>query len=80
MYLVCLLELLMSRAIMYCHESVFDYSSHLFSHRKAQENRRDFSEDQLKEGKNVIGLQMGSNRGASQAGSGGYGRSRQIAD
>lgn len=46
--------------------------------RKAQENRRDFSDDQLKEGKNVIGLQMGSNKGASQAGMTGYGRPRQI--
>lgn len=46
--------------------------------RKAQENRRDFSDDQLKEGKNVIGLQMGSNRGASQSGMTGYGRPRQI--
>ncbi|XP_018595931.1 transgelin isoform X1 [Scleropages formosus] len=47
-------------------------------HKKAQENRRDFSDDQLKEGKNVIGLQMGSNKGASQAGMTGYGRPRQI--
>lgn len=46
--------------------------------RKAQENKRDFSESQLKEGKNVIGLQMGSNVGASQAGMTGYGRPRQI--
>ncbi|MFT7803506.1 smooth muscle cell-specific protein SM22 alpha-like [Arapaima gigas] len=37
-------------------------------HKKAQENRREFTDDQLKEGKNVIGLQMGSNKGASQAG------------
>lgn len=45
--------------------------------KKAQENRRDFSEDQLKEGKNVIGLQMGTNKGASQQGMS-YGRPRQI--
>ncbi|KAJ8280232.1 hypothetical protein GJAV_G00052130 [Gymnothorax javanicus] len=47
-------------------------------HKKAQENRREFSDDQLKEGKSVIGLQMGSNRGATQAGMTGYGRPRQI--
>ncbi|MBN3310770.1 transgelin isoform X2 [Amia ocellicauda] len=47
-------------------------------HKKAQENRRDFSDDQLKEGKSVIGLQMGTNKGASQAGMTGYGRPRQI--
>ncbi|XP_046891367.1 transgelin isoform X2 [Hypomesus transpacificus] len=45
--------------------------------KKAQENRRDFSDDQLKEGKNVIGLQMGTNKGASQQGMS-YGRPRQI--
>lgn len=46
--------------------------------RKSQENRRDFSDEQLSEGKNVIGLQMGTNKGASQAGMTGYGRPRQI--
>lgn len=46
--------------------------------RKAQEHKRDFTESQLQEGKHVIGLQMGSNRGASQAGMTGYGRPRQI--
>ena len=50
----------------------------LSSCRKAQENKRDFSDSQLKQGKNVIGLQMGSNQGASQAGMTGYGRPRQI--
>ncbi|KAL2095338.1 hypothetical protein ACEWY4_010057 [Coilia grayii] len=47
-------------------------------HKKSQENRRDFTEEQLKEGKSVIGLQMGTNKGASQAGMTGYGRPRQI--
>ncbi|XP_064424794.1 transgelin [Latimeria chalumnae] len=46
--------------------------------KKAQENKREFTEQQLKEGKNVIGLQMGTNRGASQAGMTGYGSQRQI--
>ncbi|CAB1316304.1 unnamed protein product [Coregonus sp. 'balchen'] len=47
-------------------------------HKKSMENRREFSEDQLNEGKSVIGLQMGTNKGASQAGMTGYGRPRQI--
>ncbi|XP_041808313.1 transgelin-like [Chelmon rostratus] len=47
-------------------------------HKKSQENRREFSEEQLSEGRNVIGLQMGTNKGASQAGMTGYGRPRQI--
>ncbi|KAG6925450.1 transgelin [Chelydra serpentina] len=46
--------------------------------KKAQEYKRDFSDSQLKEGKSVIGLQMGTNKGASQAGMTGYGRPRQI--
>lgn len=45
--------------------------------RKAQENKREFSDEQIKAGKNVIGLQMGSNKGASQEGMS-YGRPRQI--
>ncbi|XP_010084183.1 PREDICTED: transgelin-3-like [Pterocles gutturalis] len=47
-------------------------------HRKAQQNRRGFSEEQLRQGQNVIGLQMGSNKGASQSGMTGYGMPRQI--
>ncbi|XP_067827058.1 transgelin-like [Heptranchias perlo] len=47
-------------------------------HRKAQENKRDFTNEQLSQGKNIIGLQMGSNQGASQAGTVSYGRPRQI--
>lgn len=46
--------------------------------RKAQQNRRGFSEEQLRQGQNVIGLQMGSNKGASQSGMTGYGMPRQI--
>ncbi|XP_026067809.1 transgelin-3-like [Carassius auratus] len=47
-------------------------------HKKSQENKREFSDEQLKEGQSVIGLQMGTNKGASQAGMTGYGRPRQI--
>ncbi|XP_077402563.1 transgelin-like [Vanacampus margaritifer] len=47
-------------------------------HKKAQENRRDFSEEQLSEGRNIIGLQMGTNKMATQAGMTGYGIHRQI--
>ncbi|XP_060755791.1 transgelin-3b [Neoarius graeffei] len=47
-------------------------------HRKSQSNRREFSEEQLRQGQNLISLQMGSNRGASQAGMTGYGMHRQI--
>ena len=41
-------------------------------------NVRNFSEEQMKAGKNVIGLQMGSNKGASQKGMTAPGAVRQI--
>lgn len=47
--------------------------------RESSENRREFTEEQLAEGKNVIGLQMGSNKGASQAGQS-FGKTRHIVD
>lgn len=46
----------------------------------ASSNKRDFSEEQLKAGDSVIGLQMGTNKHASQAGMTGYGTGRQIID
>lgn len=46
--------------------------------KEAVANVREFTEEQLKQGQNVIGLQMGSNKGASQSGDH-YGRARQIA-
>lgn len=47
-------------------------------HKKAQGTRREFSAEQLRKGQSVIGLQMGSNKGASQSGMTGYGMHRQI--
>lgn len=52
----------------------------LIAPKEASENKREFSEEQLQEGKKVIGLQMGSNKGASQAGQTAYGATRQIKD
>ena len=46
--------------------------------KEATANKREFTEEQLKEGQNVIGLQMGSNKGASQSGDH-FGRPRQVA-
>uniref|UniRef100_A0A3Q4NA24 Transgelin n=1 Tax=Neolamprologus brichardi TaxID=32507 RepID=A0A3Q4NA24_NEOBR len=45
---------------------------------KAQGYRREFTDEQLRQGQSLIGLQMGSNRGASQSGMTGYGMHRQI--
>lgn len=47
--------------------------------KESAENKREFSEEQLKAGQNVIGLQMGSNKGASQAGQN-FGKARHIID
>lgn len=44
----------------------------------ADENRRVFSPDVLAESHKIIGLQYGSNKGASQAGMTPYGAVRQI--
>lgn len=44
----------------------------------ADENKRMFSPDVLAESSKIIGLQYGSNKGASQAGMTPYGATRQI--
>jgi len=46
---------------------------------EAEVNKREFTEEQMKSGQNVIGLQMGSNKGASQAGQN-FGKTRAIID
>lgn len=44
----------------------------------ADENKRNFSKELLDKGKTIIGLQSGSNQGASQRGMTPYGATRQI--
>jgi len=46
---------------------------------EATENKREFTEKQLRAGEGVIGLQAGSNKGASQAGQN-FGKTRAILD
>jgi len=46
---------------------------------EATQNVREFTEDQLRAGEGVIGLQAGSNKGASQAGQN-FGKTRAIID
>ena len=55
------------------------YSGPTLGPKEATESKREFTEDQLREGQNVIGLQMGSNKGATQSGQTPYGLGRQIA-
>lgn len=47
--------------------------------KEADRNERNFTEEQLKAGNNIISLQMGSNKGASQAGII-FGKPRSIMD
>jgi hypothetical protein len=47
--------------------------------KKSEKNVREFSEEQMKAGQNVIGLQMGTNKGANQSGMS-MGKSRMIID
>jgi len=44
----------------------------------AESNKREFDDAKLREGRNVIGLQMGTNKLASQTGMTAYGTGRQI--
>merc|ERR1711981_1335254 len=46
--------------------------------KQASENKRNFDVDVMKAGQSMIGLQYGTNKGASQAGMTPYGASRQI--
>ena len=47
--------------------------------RESCHNKREFTIDQMNDGFNVIGLQMGSNKGATQSGMN-FGKSRFIMD
>ncbi|KAL4233154.1 Transgelin-3 [Mactra antiquata] len=47
--------------------------------KESERNSRTFTDEQMKAGQNVIGLQMGSNKGASQAGQN-FGKPRMIVD
>ncbi len=55
-----------------------NYDGPVLGPRESSEQKREFTEEQMKEGQTIIGLQMGSNKGASQAGATPYGLGRQI--
>uniref|UniRef100_A0A0X3PAW3 Transgelin n=1 Tax=Schistocephalus solidus TaxID=70667 RepID=A0A0X3PAW3_SCHSO len=56
-----------------------EYTGPTLGPKLAQENKREFTEEQLREGANVVSLQYGSNKGASQAGMS-MGKQRMIID
>ncbi len=55
------------------------FNGPVFGPKEASAAPRSFTDEQLQAGKGVIGLQMGSNKGASQAGQN-FGKTRQILD
>jgi len=56
-----------------------DYTGPKIGPKMSSENKRNFSEEQILAGRNAqIGLQAGSNKGASQAGHGGMGNTRHM--
>lgn len=56
-----------------------DYMGPILGPREATRNPRQFSGDQLRESESLIGLQMGSNKGANQSGLN-FGKTRSILD
>merc|ERR1712061_828220 len=56
-----------------------EYTGPQIGPKMATENKRNFTEEQIKKGRDgQIGLQAGSNKGASQAGHGGMGNNRHM--
>jgi len=55
------------------------YNGPVLGPAESVENKREFSEEQLRAGEGIIGLQAGSNKGASQAGQN-FGKTRAIID
>ncbi|XP_024920320.1 calponin-1 [Cynoglossus semilaevis] len=56
------------------------HSTHDFGVKYAEKQQRRFAPEKLKEGRNVIGLQMGTNKLASQKGMTSYGTRRHLYD
>ncbi|KAL3313441.1 Muscle-specific protein 20 [Cichlidogyrus casuarinus] len=56
-----------------------EYTGPQLGPKLAHENKREFTEEQLREGANVVSLQYGTNKGASQAGMS-MGKQRMILD
>ncbi|XP_013387823.1 muscle-specific protein 20-like [Lingula anatina] len=55
-----------------------DFQGPVIGVKLADMNKRNFGEEKLKAGQHVIGLQMGTNKGASQAGMTAYGMTRHM--
>jgi len=54
------------------------YNGPVIGAKMSEKNERNFDEETMKAGQNIIGLQMGTNQGASQKGMSPYGLGRQM--
>merc|ERR1712113_1064767 len=63
---------------LYEDKNLYMVVDNLYSLGGMAQKKRNFDEDTLKAGQSMIGLQYGTNKGASQAGMTPYGASRQI--
>ena len=55
-----------------------EYNGPRLGPKMADENKRTFTEDQLRASEGQLNLQMGFNKGASQSGHGGFGNTRHM--
>jgi len=55
-----------------------EYTGPSLGPKMAVENKREFTEEQLRASEGELNLQMGYNKGASQSGHGGFGNARHM--
>ena len=55
-----------------------EYTGPRLGPKMAEENKREFTEEQLRASEGHVGLQAGYNKGASQAGVGSFGNTRHM--
>jgi Calponin len=55
-----------------------EYTGPRLGPKMAEENKREFTEEQLRASEGHLNLQMGYNKGASQAGVGAFGNTRHM--
>ncbi|ODN02425.1 Muscle-specific protein 20 [Orchesella cincta] len=61
-----------------CTQKHSEWTGPTLGPKMAEKNEREFTEEQLRASEGVLNLQMGYNKGASQAGHGGMGNTRHM--
>lgn len=72
-------KLMDSNVVIFLQAQTKGFAGPALGPRESQRNERNFSEETMKAGASVIGLQMGTNKCASQKGMT-FGQTRHIAD